>query len=61
MAESKDIREACIKCQSRNLLNYYIKPYGEVDLEYWRCNECLTIIEVTVEPETRRIIDWRVC
>jgi len=37
-----------LKCCGEVMLNYYIKPDGDCIREYWRCNKCLTLIEVSI-------------
>lgn len=47
----QSLRKNCLECFSTNMLNYCIKPDGEVIKEYYRCNDCLHIIELSVNLE----------
>jgi hypothetical protein len=44
----QNLRNECLSCFTNDLLNYYTKPDGNIIKEYWRCNNCLEIIELTV-------------
>jgi hypothetical protein len=48
--ELQELRNHCLNCYSSNMLNYFIKKDGEYTFpkEYWRCNECSEIIELTI-------------
>jgi hypothetical protein len=51
-------RERCLECGSTEMLNYYTKPDGDYIKEYWRCNQCLEIIELTVNLEGE-VVDYK--
>lgn len=51
-------RERCLDCGSTEMLNYYTKPDGDVIKEYWRCNQCLEIIELTINKDNE-VIEYK--